>query len=285
MSRRPPTAGGCSARSGTCRPNRCRASRLITARTYFRSGASSTRQFTGKRAFLGANAFATLKEIVEHEPAPLSTLVPSLPDGLERIVRTCLAKDPTQRYGIDARGRRRSSRSSSQDERHGRCRGAATRESPLVPDGRGCLRAGCGSGRSGLDESSASDRDGVIRPCVDRTPDDDRYGHRRSDFAGRAPARVGRVCRRHARPAAPSPRSGTDHRAGAGCGGRLLGDLVHARWLSRFLRDEERAEPRRSSVRGERAGRAVDARTRRDRQHDSFLARRPAHRVLSGRIP
>ena len=54
---------------------------------------------TGKRAFLGANAFATLKEIVEHEPAPLSTLVPSVPDGLERIVRTCLAKDPTQRYG------------------------------------------------------------------------------------------------------------------------------------------------------------------------------------------
>ena len=54
---------------------------------------------TGKRAFLGANAFATLKEIVEREPTPLSTLVPSLPDGLERIVRTCLVKDPTQRYG------------------------------------------------------------------------------------------------------------------------------------------------------------------------------------------
>ena len=54
---------------------------------------------TGKRAFLGPNAFATLKEIVEREPAPLSTLVPSVPEGLERIVRTCLAKDPTQRYG------------------------------------------------------------------------------------------------------------------------------------------------------------------------------------------
>ena len=32
---------------------------------------------TGKRAFLGPNAFATLKQIVEREPAPLSTLVPS----------------------------------------------------------------------------------------------------------------------------------------------------------------------------------------------------------------
>ena len=49
---------------------------------------------TGKRAFLGSSAFATLKQIVEHEPDPLSTLVPGVPDGLERIVRMCLAKDP-----------------------------------------------------------------------------------------------------------------------------------------------------------------------------------------------
>jgi len=54
---------------------------------------------TGKRAFLGPNAFATLKEIVEKEPPPLATQVPAVPDGLERIVRACLAKDPAQRYG------------------------------------------------------------------------------------------------------------------------------------------------------------------------------------------
>jgi Tol biopolymer transport system component len=54
---------------------------------------------TGKRAFLGPNAFATLKQIVEHEPEPLSTHVPSVPEGLERIVRSCLAKDPAQRAG------------------------------------------------------------------------------------------------------------------------------------------------------------------------------------------
>ena len=54
---------------------------------------------TGKRAFLGSNAFATLKQIVEHDPAPLSTQVTGLPDGLEPIVRRCLAKDPAQRYG------------------------------------------------------------------------------------------------------------------------------------------------------------------------------------------
>ena len=55
---------------------------------------------TGKRAFLGTNAFATLKQIVEHEPAPLATHVTGLPDGLEQIVRRCLAKDPKQRYGM-----------------------------------------------------------------------------------------------------------------------------------------------------------------------------------------
>jgi len=53
---------------------------------------------TGKRAFLGPNAFATLKQIVEVEPAPLSEHAPDVPAGLEPIVRKCLAKDPAQRY-------------------------------------------------------------------------------------------------------------------------------------------------------------------------------------------
>ena len=112
-----------------------------------------------------------------------------------------------------------------------------------------------------MDESAARDRDGLIGPCVDRAPHDDRYGDRRGDLAGRAAACVGRVCRRHAGPAAPSPRSRANDRAGAGCGGWLLGDLIHARWVSRLLRDEERAEPRRSSIRGERR--------RADRPHPS----------------
>ncbi len=53
---------------------------------------------TGKRAFTGPNAFATLKQIVEHDPEPLSAHVPTVPEGLERIVRHCLVKDPAQRY-------------------------------------------------------------------------------------------------------------------------------------------------------------------------------------------
>ena len=53
---------------------------------------------SGKRAFIGPNAFATLKQIVEHDPEPLSAHVPTVPEGLERIVRHCLVKDPAQRY-------------------------------------------------------------------------------------------------------------------------------------------------------------------------------------------
>jgi serine/threonine protein kinase len=54
---------------------------------------------TGKRAFLGVNAFATMKQIVEQDPAGLSMYLPQVPEGLQRIVSTCLAKDPAQRYG------------------------------------------------------------------------------------------------------------------------------------------------------------------------------------------
>jgi Tol biopolymer transport system component len=53
---------------------------------------------TGKRAFRGSSAFATLKLIVEHEPEPLAVDAPGAPPGLERIVRRCLAKNPAQRY-------------------------------------------------------------------------------------------------------------------------------------------------------------------------------------------
>jgi eukaryotic-like serine/threonine-protein kinase len=54
---------------------------------------------TGKRAFLGDSAFATLKQIVDHDPPPLLTHVADVPDGLERICRGCLSKDPAKRYG------------------------------------------------------------------------------------------------------------------------------------------------------------------------------------------
>src|SRR6202051_5043795 len=47
---------------------------------------------TGKRAFEGASAASLIASILEREPAPLNLSPP-----LERVIRTCLAKDPEER--------------------------------------------------------------------------------------------------------------------------------------------------------------------------------------------
>jgi Tol biopolymer transport system component/tRNA A-37 threonylcarbamoyl transferase component Bud32 len=48
---------------------------------------------TGKCAFEGQSAASVIAAILEREPAPLN-----LPPPLERVIRTCLAKDPDQRF-------------------------------------------------------------------------------------------------------------------------------------------------------------------------------------------
>ena len=74
-------------------------------------------------------------------------------------------------------------------------------------------------------------------------------------------------------------------RARAGSRRRLLGDRVHARRFSAAVCDQERAESCRPSVRGKRPRRAFDAGPRWDRQHSQLFARRKANGVLSGRVP
>src|SRR6266542_2035652 len=48
---------------------------------------------TGKRAFEGESAASVIAAILELEPAPLNLTPP-----LERVIRTCLAKNPDQRF-------------------------------------------------------------------------------------------------------------------------------------------------------------------------------------------
>ena len=48
--------------------------------------------------FLAATVTATIARIVEEDPAPLSQIQPSAVPELERIVTTCLKKDPLSRY-------------------------------------------------------------------------------------------------------------------------------------------------------------------------------------------
>jgi Tol biopolymer transport system component len=53
---------------------------------------------TGKRAFEGTSQASLIAAIMTTQPAPLPSLAPLTPPGLERVVRQCLAKDPEERW-------------------------------------------------------------------------------------------------------------------------------------------------------------------------------------------
>ncbi len=52
---------------------------------------------TGKRAFDGRSQASLIGAIMTREPAPVSQVAPLAPAGLDRLVRTCLTKDPDER--------------------------------------------------------------------------------------------------------------------------------------------------------------------------------------------
>ena len=71
----------------------------VDARTdIFSFGAVLYEMVSGKRAFDGDSGVTIVAAILEREPPPLSTAVPSLPRAFDRVVRTCLAKDPDERW-------------------------------------------------------------------------------------------------------------------------------------------------------------------------------------------
>ena len=51
----------------------------------------------GRRAFEGASATSIAAAILEHDPAPISSLQPQVPPALEHLVEQCLAKAPDDR--------------------------------------------------------------------------------------------------------------------------------------------------------------------------------------------
>ncbi|HEY3174549.1 MAG TPA: protein kinase [Candidatus Polarisedimenticolia bacterium] len=53
---------------------------------------------TGRRAFEGRSQASLIAAILEREPAPISAVQPMTPPSLDRLVRTCLAKDPEDRW-------------------------------------------------------------------------------------------------------------------------------------------------------------------------------------------
>jgi Tol biopolymer transport system component len=53
---------------------------------------------TGRRAFDGKSQVGVLAAILEKEPEPISVSQPLTPPALDRLIRTCLEKDPDQRW-------------------------------------------------------------------------------------------------------------------------------------------------------------------------------------------
>jgi dipeptidyl aminopeptidase/acylaminoacyl peptidase len=64
----------------------------------FALGAVLYEMATGKKAFAGATQASLISAILRDEPQPISQIAPMTPAALDRVVRTCLAKDPEERW-------------------------------------------------------------------------------------------------------------------------------------------------------------------------------------------
>jgi hypothetical protein len=64
----------------------------------FSLGSVLYEMLTGVPAFGGESITKILLELMSHEPAPLVSHVPSLPDSIELVLRRCLAKNVEERY-------------------------------------------------------------------------------------------------------------------------------------------------------------------------------------------
>jgi len=64
----------------------------------FAFGAMLYEMLTGKRAFQGKSQLSLASAILEKDPDPIATIQPLTPPALEQVVRTCLTKDPDDRF-------------------------------------------------------------------------------------------------------------------------------------------------------------------------------------------
>jgi len=64
----------------------------------FAFGAVLYEMATGRKAFTGKSQASLIGSILRDEPASISEVAPMTPPALNRVVRTCLAKDPEDRF-------------------------------------------------------------------------------------------------------------------------------------------------------------------------------------------
>ena len=53
---------------------------------------------SGRKAFSGKSRASMIAAILERDPAPISSIAPMTPPALDRVVKTCLAKEPDDRF-------------------------------------------------------------------------------------------------------------------------------------------------------------------------------------------
>src|SRR5712692_9871660 len=71
----------------------------VDARTdIFAFGAVVYEMATGKKAFEGKSQASVITAIMSSEPSPMTMLRPMVPPAVDRLVKTCLAKDPDERW-------------------------------------------------------------------------------------------------------------------------------------------------------------------------------------------
>src|SRR5271157_2082814 len=64
----------------------------------FALGAVLYEMASGKRAFAGKTTASTIAAILASDPQPISSIQPMTPPALDRVVQTCLAKAPEDRF-------------------------------------------------------------------------------------------------------------------------------------------------------------------------------------------
>lgn len=79
-------------------PEQAEGSKVDARSDIFSFGAVVYEMLTGRCAFMGTSTISTLTAVLRDDIQPIAELRPDVPPELERIVETCLKKDPAQRY-------------------------------------------------------------------------------------------------------------------------------------------------------------------------------------------